>query len=114
MNRGCHLLRCLPAVIVALAVAVPARAQFSAAVQGTVRDPQGEAVVGAKVRPSDQGTGVTKETTTSAEGFYHFGEVAPGAHTVTVEATGFTKSVLQNVAVAGALVRRLDLGLGVG
>ena len=114
MNRGCHLLRCLLAVIVALAVAVPARAQFSAAVQGTVRDPQGAAIVGAKVRLTDQGTGVTKETTTSAEGFYRFGEVAPGAHTVTVEATGFTKSVLQNVAVAAELVRGLDIDLEVG
>jgi hypothetical protein len=114
MNRGCHLFGCLPAVIAALAVVVPIRAQFSAAVQGTVRDPQGAAVVGAKVRLTDQGTGVTRETTTSSEGFYRFGEVGPGAHTVTVEATGFSKSVLQNVAVAAELVRGLDIGLEVG
>jgi hypothetical protein len=64
MNRGCHLLRCLPAVIVALAVAAPARVQFSAAVQGTVRDPQGAAVVGAKVRLTDQGTGSRRNDST--------------------------------------------------
>src|ERR1700730_16250133 len=114
MNHWCHLLRCLSAVIVALVVVAPVRAQFNAAVQGTVRDRPGAAVVGAKISLTDQGTGVTKETTTSSEGFYRFVEVAPGTHIVTVEASGFTKSVLQNVAVAAELVRGLDIELEVG
>ena len=46
------------------------QAQFKASIQGTVMDPNGAAVAGAKVSVTNQDTGVGHDTVTSPEGFY--------------------------------------------
>ncbi|HYW69680.1 MAG TPA: carboxypeptidase regulatory-like domain-containing protein, partial [Pyrinomonadaceae bacterium] len=83
----------------ALMLAVSAFAQTSASLSGTVHDPQGGAVVGAKVNLKDAGGKVQLETTTNGEGFYTFPVIQPGTYTVTIEATGFKKSVKSGVVV---------------
>src|SRR5215468_220465 len=83
----------------ALLLAVSAFAQTSASLSGTVHDPQGGAVVGAKVNLKDAGGKVQLETTTNGEGFYTFPVIQPGTYTVTIEATGFKKSVKSGVVV---------------
>ena len=91
-----------------------ARAQFKASMQGTVLDPQGNAVAAAKVTVANQDTGVTRDTVTSNQGFYRVSELPPGRYTVTVEATGFNKSVSTDVAVEAEQPRGLDVTLAVG
>src|SRR5215813_3923331 len=83
----------------ALLLAVSAFAQTSASLSGTVHDPQGAAVVGAKVTLKDAGGATHLETTTNNEGFYTFPIIQPGTYTVTVEAPGFKKSVKSGVVV---------------
>ena len=56
---------------------------------GNVTDPNGAAVVGAKVEARGVVTGVAKETTTDAYGIYRFVDVLPGSYSVTVSAPGF-------------------------
>jgi len=72
--------------------AVAAHAQFKASIQGTVMDPQGTAVPGAKVTIANQDTGVSRDTVASGEGFYRIGELPPGKYSVTVEAPGFKQA----------------------
>lgn len=91
-----------------------AQAQFNATVQGTVVDAKGGVVAGATVTLTDQSTQVSKTTTTSSEGFYRFSEVAPGRFTVTAEAPGFQKKILNDVSVSAELARGLDIKLDVG
>src|SRR5260370_23067060 len=91
-----------------------AHAQFKASIQGTVLDPNGAAVAGAKVTITNQATGVTHDTVSSAEGFYRVNELPPGTYTVTVEAPGFKQSVSKDIAVEAEQPRGFDITLAVG
>ena len=106
-------LKSLLAVLLSL-FAVSAYAQFKASVQGTVMDPQGTAVPGAKVTVTNQDTGVVRDTVASAEGFYRISELPPGKYTVTVEAAGFKKSTSKDVGVEAEQPRGFDVTLSVG
>ena len=68
-------------------------------VQGTIYDPAQAAVAGAKVTLKNTGTGVENITQTSDVGHYLFDLVLPGSYSVTVEATGFSRFVQENVNV---------------
>src|SRR5580704_17140923 len=83
------LLRLAISALLLVFLASNAQAQFEAKVQGTVTDGKGATVQGANVALTDEATLVSKSTTTSAEGFYQFNEVAPATYTLTVEAKGF-------------------------
>jgi Carboxypeptidase regulatory-like domain/TonB-dependent Receptor Plug Domain len=83
----------------ALLLAVSAFAQTSASLSGTVHDPQGGAVAGAKVILKDAGGATHLESATSNEGFYTFPIIQPGTYTVTIEAPGFKKFVKSGIVV---------------
>src|ERR1700693_3815252 len=103
----------IPALLLVL-LASNAQAQFEAKVQGTVTDAKGATVQGANVTLTDEATQVSKSTTTSAEGFYQFNEVAPANYTLTVEAKGFEKNISTHVQVTGELPKTVDVALTVG
>src|SRR5215470_2078130 len=83
----------------ALLLTVSAIAQTSASLSGTVRDPQGAAIVGAKVTLKDAGGKVQLDATTNSEGFYTFPIIQPATYTVTIEAPGLRKSIKSGVVV---------------
>ncbi|MCL4524447.1 MAG: carboxypeptidase regulatory-like domain-containing protein [Acidobacteria bacterium] len=58
-------------------------------ITGTVTDPSGASVPGATVTITNEGTGVSFSTTTSAAGAYVFDSVQIGVYAVKVEAQGF-------------------------
>src|SRR5579862_7448290 len=103
----------IPALLLVL-MASSAQAQFEAKVQGTVTDANGAMVQGANVTLTDEATQVSKTTTTSAEGFYQFNEVAPATYTLTIEAKGFEKNISSHVQVTGELPKTVDVALTVG
>src|SRR6266481_5756302 len=72
---------------------------------GTITDPQGAAIAGAKVTITNEATGVSREITTDAQGFYTFANVAPGLYTLKVESPSF--------AVAEMKAIRLEVGQSV-
>ncbi len=82
-----------------LLLAVSAYAQTSSSLSGTVHDPQGNAVVGAKVSLNNTGGTTQLDTTTNSEGFYIFPIIQPGTYTVTIEAPGFKKSAKSGIVV---------------
>lgn len=94
--------------------AVPAFAQFKASLQGTVMDPKGAAVAGAKVTVTNQGTGIVYETVSSGVGYYRVSELPPGNYTVVAEAAGFKKFNSEGVAVEAEQPRGLDITLQIG
>lgn len=101
-------------LILILLSGITALAQFGASLEGTVQDKSGAKIAGAKVDVTDQATGVTKEVTTSADGFYRVGEIPPGRYTVAVDAPGFKHQVTKDVDVAAEVPRGLDVTLFVG
>src|SRR5882762_8122626 len=94
--------------------AVSAYPQFKASLQGTVLDPKGGVVSGAKVTVTNQDTGTTRDTVASAEGFYRISELPPGKYTVTVEVTGFKQVTSKNVEVKAEEPRGFDIKLEIG
>jgi len=71
---------------------VPARAQFTANIQGLIQDPSGAGVAKAQVLLVNTATGVQKTTTSDPSGNYRFISLAPGSYKMSVEASGFAKS----------------------
>jgi Carboxypeptidase regulatory-like domain/TonB dependent receptor-like, beta-barrel len=69
-----------------------AKAQFNANIQGTVTDPSGAAVAGAKVTLENIGTHFTTTTVTDAAGDYRFLSLAPSTYKISVEAPSFSKA----------------------
>jgi Carboxypeptidase regulatory-like domain len=74
----------------ALAVSLSAQTTISTgSIQGTVSDPSGALVSGAKVSIRNKGTNQTVATSTNTSGAYASGALIPGEYVVRVEAAGF-------------------------
>src|SRR6185437_13375457 len=91
--------------------AMPAVAQYRASLQGTVTDPQGNVIPDATVTLTSKETNVSKTVTTSGSGVYAIPGLAPGTYSLTVEKTGFTKQVLNNVPVISEQAQSQDVHL---
>ncbi len=95
--------------------AIPAaHAQFKAGVQGTVTDTTGGLVPEAKVTLTNNETSRAQDVTTNSEGFYRISGLAPGAYTLTIEKSGYKKSVVENIAVDAEAVQGIDVALEIG
>jgi Carboxypeptidase regulatory-like domain/TonB dependent receptor len=81
---------------------------------GTVTDPQGAAVVGAKVIVTDQNKGTTQQTTTNDSGNYSVGHLIPDPYTIKVEATGFKGLEQKDIVVSADTGANVDLQVQVG
>ncbi len=69
-----------------------ASAQFTASIQGEVKDPSGAGVAKATIHLQNTATGVTAVATSDDGGNYRFVSLAPGSYKITAEAAGFSKS----------------------
>jgi len=82
----------MAACVLAFALAATASAQTtSGSIVGTVTDPSGSAVVGAKVVLTQPATGAERQMTTLDSGDFAFNAVDPGVYSVAIEAPGFKK-----------------------
>ena len=82
---------------------------------GTIADPSGAAVPGAKVTLSNAGTGFNRQTTTDSTGFYEFLSVPVGEnYAVEVEVSGFRKSTQTGIKLLVNQRYRADFQLAVG
>ncbi|MGO9402745.1 MAG: carboxypeptidase regulatory-like domain-containing protein [Terriglobales bacterium] len=70
-------------------------------INGTVTDPSGAAVPGAKVTITRIDTGVATDLITNSSGFYNSGSITPGTYSVKVVAKGFEASETQTTAKIG-------------
>lgn len=88
----------------------------SATMLGTVVDPSGQAIPGAKVDLVNEGTGVTERSlTTDANGSFVASALFPGVYTIRVEAAGFQRLERKtNNLVSGDRLAVPDLQLTVG
>ncbi|MDQ3651850.1 MAG: carboxypeptidase-like regulatory domain-containing protein, partial [Acidobacteriota bacterium] len=89
-------------------------AQFeTATVLGSVRDPNEAAVQNATVTLKNVATEITQTVTTDENGDYQFVNVKIGNYQVMVEASGFNRTVANNVNVTINARQRVDLTLQV-
>lgn len=78
---------------------------------GTVSDPSGAAVSGAKAEALDVGKGVTQESVADVNGIYRFSALLPGIYKVTISAPSFETQVTSSVRVEANEVARVDARL---
>jgi Carboxypeptidase regulatory-like domain len=91
-----------------------AHAQYRASLRGTVTDPQGSVVSGAKVTLTNTDTSSTLVSTSDDNGIYQFNALPQAPYRLTVEHTGFKKKVLAQVQIIPEQPNALDLPLEVG
>ncbi len=88
--------------------------QVFGSIVGAVTDPSGSAVNGAKVTITDVQKGTSSEVTTNESGNFTKGQLIPGQYQVTIEASGFQKTVSNQITVQVDAVARFDVALQVG
>lgn len=103
------------AVMLLLAVALPARAQLgAAALAGRVVDQAGAGAPGATVIAVADATNVARTATSGADGEFLLPALAPGTYRVVVELHGFKPLTRAGVRIATGETVTLDLALELG
>jgi hypothetical protein len=98
-----------------LAFATGAIAQTgSSSVRGTVKDPQGNIVVGATATLSNPATSYSRTSTSNDSGQFAFEAVPPGTYRVELEAKGFKKAVISDVQALVSKPTDLNVQLEIG
>jgi carboxypeptidase family protein/TonB-dependent receptor-like protein len=98
-----------------LVLAVPTFGQSdSGSIKGTVTDPNGAVVVGAKITATDLNTGQVRTATTTDEGNYTLPELKANPYRVSVEAQGFKTATIENLKVDVQVTQRADFELQLG
>jgi len=100
--------------VVALAATASAQTSTTASVTGRVVDPTQAGVGGAAVTLTNTATNRSLTTSTDAAGAYRFPRVDPGVHILTVEKTGFKRTVLDAVTLSVNDASVVDVTLTVG
>jgi hypothetical protein len=111
MKKHCSF--ALVALLVFLA-SVPGLAQGSATLTGTVSDPNGALVPGAKVTATNISTNSATTTETTDAGLYRFPTLTVGTYKMTVEATGFKSTQIENVVLTVGQTVTRDIKLDIG
>jgi hypothetical protein len=95
--------------------AASAVAQVDRAVlEGTVTDPTGAVMRGARVQVLAVDSGISEEQQANSNGYYRFPGLAVGRYTVTVTSPKFTTKVIDEVALQVGQIRTLNIQLQVG
>ena len=83
------------------------------AIMGTVMDPSGAVVVGAKITVTQQGTGTVRTDTTNGSGAFNIPSLPPSGYSVAVQAPGF-KQYVENVVLLADQIRNMAVHLQLG
>jgi hypothetical protein len=100
--------------VLVLAAFTVAAQETTGSLRGTVVDPNGAVVAGGNVTLTNIATGSSQTKQTSGDGNFEFAKLAPGEYTVTVEATGFKRSLTKGVSVKLGIINSLDVKLEAG
>jgi len=98
----------------ALSFVLPARAQVSGVLSGSVTDPSGATVSGADITAKDVDTGATRQTVTDSAGRYQVPSLPVGLYQVRAKKDGFTEEVRTGIHLAVGQEAAVDFQLQVG
>src|SRR6266851_4934679 len=86
----------------------------TSSVVGTITDPQGKPVAGAKVTLTNVATNAARSTQSSGTGAYLFDLISPADYRLEIEAKGFNKEVIDNVRALIGRPTETNVQLSVG
>jgi Carboxypeptidase regulatory-like domain len=108
-------MRYLACIVALLLNSVLATAQDTRGnISGTVTDSQGAVIPGATVVVSNTGTGTSTRLTTNSNGYYEAPLLLPGTYSVSVENTGFKRSVRSGLTLALGEQLQINIQLELG
>src|ERR1700735_4261935 len=87
---------------------------ITGSVRGTVTDPNGAMVVGARVTATNVDTGVASTTVVDRSGLYTFQFLTIGNYTITATASGFDTASVGPLRLQIDEIAKVDLGLRIG
>lgn len=92
----------------------PLFSQTSARIEGTVQDQTGAVVPNAKITVLNSKTQARSEISSNPQGYYVLPSLQPGLYTVTIEAPGFQKQIINNLElnVGNTVAQKIVLNLG--
>src|SRR5215471_20858616 len=90
------------------------RAQALGSIVGTVTDPAGGVIAGAKVTATEVGTGLVRTATSDAQGYYVVASLRPSLYAVSVGAPGFRTFTQKDVTLLADQTLTLNAKLEVG
>src|SRR5260370_2260862 len=89
--------------ILCLAFSAPTRAQVvGATVSGSITDPRGDAIPGAKISAKNLATGVATNTTTNATGAFSIANLNPADYEISASAADFSTAQTKFTLTDGA------------
>ncbi len=102
-------------IAVLLGISVFAQSQATTGlIQGTVSDPNGAVVAGASITVKNVETGFERTVMSNSDGLFSAPLLPLGRYRVTTSASGFTNSVLENVAVSIGQTQSFKIEMKVG
>lgn len=102
-------------MVAVLFASLPIQAQeYLATISGTITDPSGAVVAGAKVTAENDSTHFVSTATTTGSGIYSIPFLTPGNYTVSVEDAGFRKAMKTGVVLTASERSEVDFKLQVG
>ena len=115
MRQNRRLVQAFSALLaLLLLLSVPSLAQtFRGSINGTITDPSGAVVPGAKVTATDVSTGVVRDTVSSGAGEFLFNDLPLDTYTVKVVAPGFQSTEVTGVQVLAGKIYTLQVKLAV-
>ena len=90
------------------------RAGYGGSLSGTISDPSGKALPGAKVTATETSTAVKQSIATDSRGFYAFQSLPVGVYDVDIEATGFGPARRSGIAIDVESRIVVDASLAIG
>jgi outer membrane receptor protein involved in Fe transport len=119
--RICALRTCKTGIAILILLVCALMTPFSiqaqvagASLSGTVSDTSGAPLVGAKGTIQNLATGVSRDTTTDASGFYTAPNLLPGTYEITISAPGFATQVRKGITLTVGGQQTLNVEMRVG
>ena len=101
-------------VLAILSLTVARAQQSGGTIAGAVTDPSGAAVAGANVTIRNVATRVERSVPTNEDGLYTAPSLVPGTYEVTVNAPGFSSTVVSDVVLTVGERREVNVALKIG
>lgn len=86
---------------------------LNASVTGTILDPNGAVIPGARVTLLNNENGAGQATTSDDEGAFLFQSLSPGTYTLKVSANGFADASVTEISLQESEARRVDVSMNI-
>src|SRR5882724_2411142 len=100
--------------LLVLLIAAAVSASPTGSIVGTVKDPSGAAITGAKLTLTNRSTNAKMEAVSDNNGGFQFLQLAPAVYSLDVESQGFKKVTEHSILVQVAQITHVDVALEIG